>query len=222
MNDVYVGSGGLQRHLREAISLNTRRRRRYLNLTQGKSRWISWILINSERVALIAAAYVDARAKPFQKAGIPIVNLDLVSMESIQPFEEKTTKLVQPIEQFRPINVWKLIAEIGHHYKQYKFDGVGDCARSYLQELAGVYTYHGMVRHLLESILRISRLAKEYIKQADELQIASPAPLSWTLIKLHLMALPLGAYLDKLAAPIQAQGVPIIIQDVPQIDVGEI
>jgi len=70
---------------------------------------------------------------------------------------------------------------------------------------------------MLESALRSSNLAPVYVEMARQIPMKSPADLSWFLIRLHLMALGGCAELDALSAPLQAQGIPIIGQDVPPI-----
>jgi hypothetical protein len=74
-----------------------------------------------------------------------------------------------------------------------------------------------MTRHLLESALRITNGARRYAAEAEARGVASPAGLSRALLSMHLTTLGEGARLDRRAAPLQAEGVPIICQDVPPI-----
>jgi hypothetical protein len=75
-----------------------------------------------------------------------------------------------------------------------------------------------MLRHLLGSALRISNQAPRYEAQARAARIrASPGAISRTMLDLHLRMLGEAARLDRAAAPLQAEGIPILCQDVPPI-----
>ncbi len=68
-----------------------------------------------------------------------------------------------------------------------------------------------MLRHLLESLLRITNNAPQHARRGDS------SRLSWLLVKAHRALLPVAAWLDRMASPLQLEGVPILFQDLPPI-----
>ncbi|HEV2147105.1 MAG TPA: hypothetical protein VGR37_06865, partial [Longimicrobiaceae bacterium] len=102
-------------------------------------------------------------------------------------------------------------------------DGFGGAAAALGAELAALEATpccHCMLRHMLESMLRVATLAPVHAARAEEAGMRSTAGLSRLLLRLHLLALSDAAKLDVLAAPIQARGIPILCQDVPPIPPG--
>ncbi|HLL48487.1 MAG TPA: hypothetical protein VK399_17425, partial [Longimicrobiaceae bacterium] len=89
--------------------------------------------------------------------------------------------------------------------------------RAELAALEAVPCYHCMLRHLLESMLRVTSLAPTHAARAEAAGMKSTAGLSRLVLRLHLFALVDAAKLDVVAAPIQARGIPILCQDVPPI-----
>ena len=78
-----------------------------------------------------------------------------------------------------------------------------------------------MTRHLLESIRQIARNATIHAAKHRRLnpqsKLKSPAWISKKMIRAHLLYMADAETLDRLAAPIQATGVPIICNDVPSV-----
>ncbi|MBA4159172.1 MAG: hypothetical protein H0X65_17100 [Gemmatimonadetes bacterium] len=206
-----------QRHLREAIELNRERLPLYSQLTDGASERISRRLIWSERLALPVAWYIDRRASGYLQAGIPLVCDEFVSMELTPPFRARAPIAPQPVTTFRPTDTRRVRRAVRGSYRQGGFPGVSAVLEGELRRLEDAPTYHCMLRHLLESALRIANLAPIQAARAEELGMDSPEGLSWLLLRLHLLTLEDAARLDRAAAPLQAEGIPIICQDVPPI-----
>ncbi len=215
------GEGGehacFQRHLREAIQLNRERLPLYSRLTQGASERISRRLIWSERLALPVAWYVDRRASRYLRAGIPLVCDEFVSMELTPGFRARSPAAPQPLTAFRAADTRDLRRAVRGSYRESGFPGVSAVLEAELRLLEEAPTYHCMLRHLLESALRIANLAPIQAARAEALGMDSPEGLSWLLLRLHLLTLADAARLDRIAAPLQAEGIPIICQDVPPI-----
>ena len=74
-------------HLKEAIALNTKRKRTYALLTNNQSIPVSRKLIYSEKMLLPVARYFDWQGKQYNEKGIPIISHDFVSMSGIKPLE---------------------------------------------------------------------------------------------------------------------------------------
>ena len=73
-------------HIREAINKNIDRKSLYSKMTGGKSKFLSNLLITSEKATFVLAKVYDRRAREFQRSGIPILCLDYVDMD-LTPFK---------------------------------------------------------------------------------------------------------------------------------------
>ncbi len=73
----------LAEHLRDAVSINTARKKIYIELSDGKSKSLSNRLIFFERLLILPAMFFDKKAKRFNKIGIPIMKNDFVSMSQL-------------------------------------------------------------------------------------------------------------------------------------------
>ncbi len=209
-------SGCMARHLREALRLNKERMPLYAELTGGRSRAISRRLIWAERFAMPAAWYVDWRARKFQRLGIPVVCADFEPMDRTPAFRSRADD-PPPLSAFTPTDPSKIARAVERGYRAGGFAGAGAALEGEIEALSGVPGFHCMTRHLLESALRITNGAQRYAADAEARGVASPARLSRALLSMHLTTLGEAARLDRGAAPLQAEGIPIVCQDVPPI-----
>lgn len=76
-----------------------------------------------------------------------------------------------------------------------------------------------MLRHLIESLGRTAYLIAQQEKLCMQLRLKAPIWYSFTLIRLHLLALKKAAQFDEAIAPIQNKGLPFIYQDLPHIEI---
>lgn len=208
----------MERHLREAIALNRERMPLYDSLTDGRSRAVSRRLIWAERLALPVAWVIDRRARLWQEHGVRIVCEDFVPMAGTPAFRARRDDTVPP-PPFVPADARRIRRSVVLSLRAEGFEGAGDAFEAELERLEEVPAYHCMLRHLLESALRISRLAPVHDAEARALGLPSTRGLSKTMLDLHLMILGEAARLDRRAAPLQAEGVPIVCRDVPPIPV---
>jgi len=74
-----------------------------------------------------------------------------------------------------------------------------------------------MLRHMLQSIRRISHLAPLHHRKSFELTITSPLKYSKALLRMHLPLLGTAQRLDEQVISIQQTGVPFLFQDFPEI-----
>lgn len=204
-------------HLEEALHVNLERMPLYARLTGGESERISRRLIRYERLALPLARWVDRRARPFNARGIGVVADDFVPMAGTPPFRERSAEPPLPLSAFRPADARRIRRALAAALKTGGFAGVAAALRAELAALEAVPCYHCMLRHLLESMLRVATLAPTHVARAEAAGMKSPAGLSRLLLRLHLFTLGDAAKLDALAAPIQARGIPILCHDVPPI-----
>src|SRR3954469_4063300 len=80
--------GALETHLREAMHINTLRMPLYGKLSGGRTISHSKRFIRYEKLAILFAKPIDWYAKRYQKAGVPIVNEDYITMEKTPEFKE--------------------------------------------------------------------------------------------------------------------------------------
>lgn len=203
-------------HLRDAVRLNRERAPRYSALTAGQSRKISRRMILFERLTIPVAMLFDWRARKYQRAGIPLLTEDMVSMDRTPPFSERLAS-PPPLERFVPADARGIARRIRRAYKQQSWSGVSRVAGEELGKLEGGGPHHALLRHMLESVARISHVAPRHSSLARQKGMKPTDRFSWRLVQLHLLALPSFSRLDRLAAPLQSRGVPIIHQDVPPI-----
>lgn len=206
----------MARHLREALRLNKERMPLYAALTDGRSRAISRRLIWAERFSMPVAWYVDWRARRFQRLGIPVVCADFEPMERTPAFRPRAAD-PPPLSAFTPADPRRIARAVERAYRAGGFAGAGEALEGEIEALSHVPGFHCMTRHLLESALRITNGARRYAADAGARGVASPARLSRGLLTLHLTTLGEAARLDRRAAPLQAEGIPIVCQDVPPI-----
>ncbi|HYW10758.1 MAG TPA: hypothetical protein VE871_02345 [Longimicrobium sp.] len=208
----------MERHLREAAAINKARMPLYDSLTGGRSRGISRRLIWTERLGVVAAWYVDFRARRFQRAGIRIVCDDFVPMAHTPAFQPRAAHPPPPLADFVRADASGIRREVEWAQRRGGWAAASAVLEREIEALAMTPAYHCMLRHLLESALRVSNHAPRYVAEADARGLsASPEDLSRALLDLHLIALRDAAKLDVRAAPLQADGIPILCQDVPPI-----
>ena len=209
-------SGCMARHLREALRLNRERMPLYSELSGGRSRAISRRLIWAERLAMPAAWYVDWRARKFQRLGIPVVCADFEPMGRTPAFRPRADD-PPPLSAFAPADPGRIAQAVERAFRAGGFAGAGAALEGEIEVLSRVPGFHCMTRHLLESALRIANGAQRYAADAEARGVASPARLSRALLSMHLATLGEASRLDRRAAPLQAEGIPIVCQDVPPI-----
>lgn len=208
----------LEQHLKDAMTLNRARLGKYSALTQGASEEISHRLLGFEFVGLYPSVFLDWQAESYQKEGVSIICDELVSMSTVPEFVPKSTIDPEPLSKFVPLSPGDISAEIESAYENESFSGVTKAAQKWLAVANQTPSYHCLMRHFLDSIVRAANLAPLHVAQAQKLgETRSPADLSWEFIKMQLFGLSQMESIDELAAPIQAQGIPILCQDVPVI-----
>jgi hypothetical protein len=204
-------------HLEEALQVNLERMPLYSRLTGGESERISRRLVRWERWALPLARWVDRRARPYNARGIGVVADDFVPMAGTPEFRERSAEPPLLLSAFRPADARRIRRSLAAALKTGGFEGAAAALRAELAVLEAVPCYHCMLRHLLESMLRVAHLAPVHAARAEAAGMKSTAGLSRLVLRLHLFALVDAANLDVVAAPIQARGIPILCQDVPPI-----
>jgi len=209
-----------QQHLEEAIALNQARKPRYSSLSGGRSEAVSDALIRSEQTSLILAARVDEAAEPFHAVAVPIVCDEFVPMDGVPGFRERTSFAPEPLDDFEAVDGDALSRELEASFAEGGFPALSQLARAKLDSLSHPRAYHCMTRHMLESVRRIANFAPVQDARARAAGMSGALALSEDMVRLHLLSLGAAARLDERAAPLQAEGLPIICRDVPAIPPG--
>lgn len=205
--------GHFTKHVSDAFKINTERLELYSTLSNGKSEIISRKLLRMEALLLPFAKLMDKEAKIYQEAGIPLLQIELMPMD-LAPFKQKT---ITRYPLFFPLNTEKINDELKEVLETDNFILVADKAEEFIQKLEGEKGTHCLVRHFLESIRRSANYAPYHLAQAEEEGLKSPKKLIKNFIKLHLIGMKSAEKIDSLAFELQAQGLPILCQDVPFI-----
>lgn len=217
-------SGPFYVHLADAIAENTRRRPIYARLSRGRSTRLSHVLVFLERMLLPVAAWVDWRARPFLRRGIPIVADDFMPMHPLPPPERPP--------RFRGRTAEGDLARLGRAIARYG-EEVRDAARRADFEAAGAVSYDvlvrverleeasrshlAMMRHIIESIGLAAVNAPRWAAASG----GETVPLSCGMLRIQTLGLfdPLG--LDRMAQAVHERGAGIIWNDVPAIPFKE-
>jgi hypothetical protein len=207
--------GPFEEHLREAIALNTARAPLYAALSAGRSRGISRTLLWSEHALLPVALWFDRRAEPYHRAGIPLLHDVFVSMEGTPAFLPRRGPVPAP-PLLRP-DARATGRDVARAFRAAGFGGAAAALDRHLGVLEEEPEFHCMLRHLLESMRRIALVAPGLHRLAGRRGLDSPVPLLSRLLRIHLWGSGAAGRLDRLALPLQAEGLPILRRDVPPI-----
>jgi len=197
--------------------LNEERMPLYDALTGGDSVPISRMLIGYETAALPLADIVDRMAVPWKEAGICIGCDELVSTDRTPPFRDGFPGGPRSLPDFHPQDASALTRALREAFQEASFAGLSAAVEERLHGLAAESRFHCMLRHILESLLRISNLAPIHLADAEALGLEPTTGLSTALVELHLLVIGQAVSADASAAPLQAADVPILCQDVPHI-----
>jgi hypothetical protein len=215
-----TGQGCFESHLVEAIALNLERRPAYSALTARASEAVTDQLVQAEQVSALFARRLDEAARPFIARGVPVTCDEFMPMSLSPPFRERFEFEPEPISSYVMQDGTALRDALQSDYANGGFSALSDRATEQLDALQLPRAYHCMTRHVLESLRRIANFAPVQAARAAELGLGSTTAISDQLVVLHLLALEQGPGLDEVAAPLQAQGVPILCQDVPHVPPG--
>lgn len=208
-------------HMKDAIKINTERMQRYADLSQGKSLEISEKLINFEKRLLFFSytfANYDYVSGRYEKYGVNITCDDYVSMSTVTVFNEFWPQGVPELSNYVDFNIKAAKKKL---YKAY-FDNedlkpVLDEALELLKTIEKEPRFNCMVRHALESIARIAIMAPRQEEALSKVNLFGAMALAREMAYGHIFMLDNFHELDQMAAPLSAQGLPILCQDIPII-----
>lgn len=208
----------MYRHVDEAMILNQSRSSVYQEVSGGKSRVVSEAMISFERALSRSASLADALALPLNLSGIPILCADLISMSKTPPLRFSYEQGAPSLSQFHLPDLQSIKAALNVALMDEDFNSLVNLSNRYIHELEHEPRFNCMVRHFLESIRRMAGLAPQYQLMAKSKLGAKTAKfISKNVINGHIKGLDEAAHIDLLAAPLQAQNLPIVCQDIPHI-----
>ncbi|MFT6144987.1 MAG: hypothetical protein ACJAZO_003917 [Myxococcota bacterium] len=211
--------GPFETHLREAIALNTGRRELYASVTDGANRSLSTVLITTEATTLPVAMWLDARARPFNDRGIPIVEADFVPMHPLPAWDAP----ISFMSVASPHALWTVAANLrelrrtGRRWaRRDAFVAIAEATAHALDQVIHIeqaeQSHFAMTRHLLESLGLAAVHAEDYVHQDPK-----TTSLARDLVRLQLVGLRLAVGLDGRAQQLHKRGIGIIVNDVPAI-----
>jgi hypothetical protein len=204
-------------HLWDAVKINYQRRPLYAKLTQGKSKKISNLMMTFEVISLPTSLWLDHQGKRWQKKGIPLMVHEFIPMEKTPAFSTSYPFAIPTLNELPIFDGKTLLSDLSRLFKEKNYLGIKSRSEEDLAQLAQWPHLHCMMRHILESLGRSAELTLRHIALAKELKLDFDLRASHFLIHGHIMAIPSSQMLDRLAFPLQNQGVPIIFQDVPPV-----
>lgn len=208
-------AGPFETHVREAIALNRRRSRLYASMTEGQSNIVFRRYIAAERLTLPAAIWFDRAAAPYEHAGVPLLSAVFEPMSSA-PAMHMNVLPPRQSDDWSP-NAGRMAHSLASAFRRNRFAGVSALADELLNELAVRPWRDCMLRHQVESVLRLSNVSPRNIRQAVESRMESPERLLRRLFWFHLQGVRLAPWLDKPALRLQLLGIPILENDLPSI-----
>ena len=208
---------GFEKHLADAIKLNTERKKIYAEMTDGRSNFLFTALIGFETALIPLAKTTDYQAIPFLKEGIPIVVNDFVPMNSVNDFTvppvyygEMNDESIEEVKE--------IISRINKLHKD-DFVEISHVVYEALSNLDRVEVKHQvhfqMTKHLLESLGFAALHAILYTKQSD----GRTDSLSKKFIMYQLLPFKTSASLfyDKRANHFHQEGIGVLINEMPYI-----
>ncbi len=192
----------------------------YAQMTGNRSLWVSQSLVLLEKASLCFAWWIDRRAAKFQRMGTPIIANDFVPMHPLPSYDTPPLYCKQASEE--------LLQEVGRDLKRYRkliytyikeshFMAAAHISHTLLQQIRQMEKAHqchfAMTCHLIESIGFAALHAPQYAEASHGGTIS----LSQAFIRIQMLGLLGGLWLDKQAQPIHQMGVGILVNDVPLI-----
>lgn len=216
----------LDEHLRGAIALNQLRAPQYAALSGGRSHEVSTRLVESEKRALIPAGLAMWGTRYWRKHGVPVLCSEFESMTLVGAPIHEASRERPSLEAYLAPDAKPLVTDLqvildwelsSPDATRVAWSAIEGRLQLELESISGELRFNCMYRHLVDSMIRTARQAPQLVRLARSKGLRSPEPWSIRLLKEHFQALSFSIELDRLAAPIQADGIPIVCNDVPPL-----
>ncbi len=212
---------GFRLHFEEAKVLNIHRRVVYAQITNGESRFVSNILIFSERILYPVAWYFDRRAKDFNSRGIGIIVNDFMPLNNnIPPVHRKPmyakvlkSKDIKHLFYKMFLLRWNVRREL----RQFNFSAAHVILVNAVDEISRYErdnnTHIAMLKHIVESAAFACKNAVLYAGSGDKKVMR----LARCFINTQMLGTILSPLIDRSANRIHVLGVGIVVNDIPEI-----
>lgn len=211
-------------HVKEGRALNFERKYQYATWAQevelrSKSKLVSNALMALESIILPVARIYDFKARKYEGTGLFCD--EFIPISETPDFNTIYAQI--PNGSFNPnlpfIASYESIVESSVRKK--------DWARIREMSLWAIAEFpfketHCLTRHFVESLGRIAALAPRHIRHARERGLKDPSDLIASMIHFHITGIGYAQKIDKLAAPLQYKGIPIVCNDVPFIPIPKL
>lgn len=138
-------------------------------------------------------------------------------MSLTPPFQASYEQGAPDLRDYLTPNSRVITRDLRQGLRQGGFEGLEYQAMKWYDVFAGEPRFNCLIRHFLESTVRSARLAVKYNQYAQENKLRSPDRLMLRYLQLSFFTFSQAIALDRKAAPLQAQGLPILCRDVPHI-----
>lgn len=207
--------GPFEEHIREAIAVNRERAALYARATDGASNGVFRRFIVMQHVVLPFARWFDWRARRYEAAGVPLLSSIFESMSKV-PEICLTAGEKQGDDGWSP-DTRAMRRALLAAFRDGGFGGAAKRADDELRLLAARPWRDCMLRHQLESIVRLCTVGPDNIRDAIARGLSSPEPLLRRLLYFHLRGVSGSLFLDRPALPLQRKGIPILERDLPVV-----
>lgn len=208
----------LSRHLKEAIAINTHRMPLYGELSNGASIPYSKRLIRYEKLLLLSAWFFDRKGDMLQEHGIPYLKAEFVEMSLTPEFSTTYPADINFTQALKKVDISSFSSTIKDLIAGSNYTALVDTCEDLLEHLKQQKHVYCMLRHLVESLGRIAYLIPLHQEKCAEKSIKDPTAYSHYLLKSHYWALGKAIQFDEAIEPIQTQGIPLLYQDLPPIE----
>lgn len=203
-------------HVQDAIELNRERRDLYSKETNGESEKISRYLIIWEKLIRIKAKQYDRKAAPYQAQGIPFMCEDFIDMDETPEFIARTAQIPRGyMGKYKPNS--KDIKRRLRSKLNLGYDHLAKQLENEIERLKFNKSYDCLLRHLIESLLRTADLAPRYLSKLENKEKKKLDKLIKKYLRLQIFGIGQAIFIDKKARSLQAEGVPILCNDVPAV-----
>jgi hypothetical protein len=209
--------GHFLKHFRDAIGLYEERRVLYSQISDGLSDVLFRRILFKQKLAQPLAAALDLAARPYQKAGIPLLELDFVDMSSVPAFSERFPGIAPARSSFYVVRIGKVTRKFWKALGAADYSALEALALDEIKILSQEKRLNALYRHLIESLARMASLAPQYEAAAREKSMSSPRWILKSALALHIAFLREACRLDEKALELQCLGIPILVQDLPPI-----
>ncbi|MBF0410173.1 MAG: hypothetical protein HQM10_22705 [Candidatus Riflebacteria bacterium] len=211
--------GALYQHLVDALELHEKRIPYYSKKTGGLSDPVFKKLSAIQRANLPVARYIDMKALPFQKEGIPIISGDILPM-NCKPMETPSlyhgTISKEDAESYRKKMIVfqrKCASDLNKH----EYLKIAEKAYNMLQETREFEksrkVHFAMTIHMLQSLGYSSMRSAKYYEMSN----GRTSDVSRMYLSIQVIPLQEAISTDINSHPSHAKGAGIMINDVPEI-----